>query len=127
MFDTETEAARAYDTALWRLKPREARNYANFKDTCPPDVEELLASMEKVSQGLVLKQTINSIQVLGFRGLCTLTPVIADTVPSAAHQPRMAALQPPTDRRTCAMFLCSAGHTPGAAPHGPAADGQAAD
>jgi hypothetical protein len=51
MFDTETEAARAYDTALWRLKPHEARNYANFKDTCPPDVEELLASMEKVSQG----------------------------------------------------------------------------
>jgi hypothetical protein len=53
MFDTETEAARAYDTALWRLKPREARNYANFKDTCPPDVEELLASMEKVTRVLV--------------------------------------------------------------------------
>ena len=25
------------------------RNYANFKDTCPPDVAELLASLEKVS------------------------------------------------------------------------------
>lgn len=48
MFDTETEAARAYDTALWRLKPREARNYANFKDTCPPDVAEVLAALEKV-------------------------------------------------------------------------------
>lgn len=48
LFDTETEAARAYDTALWRLKPREARNYANFKDTCPPDVAELLSTLEKV-------------------------------------------------------------------------------
>lgn len=48
LFDTEAEAARAYDTALWRLKPREARNYANFKDTCPPDVAELLSTLEKV-------------------------------------------------------------------------------
>lgn len=48
MFDTENEAARAYDTALWRLKPREARNYANLKDTCPPDVAEMLATLEKV-------------------------------------------------------------------------------
>lgn len=47
-FDTEVEAARAYDAALWRLKPREARNYANFKDTCPADVSEVLAAMEKV-------------------------------------------------------------------------------
>jgi hypothetical protein len=51
MFDTEMEAARAYDAALWRLKPREARNYANLKDTCPPDVSELLATLEKVSWG----------------------------------------------------------------------------
>jgi hypothetical protein len=50
LFDTENEAARAYDTALWRLKPREARNYANFKDTCPPDVAEMLATLEKVGQ-----------------------------------------------------------------------------
>jgi hypothetical protein len=48
MFDSEVEAARAYDAALWRLKPREARNYANFKDTCPEDVAELLASLDKV-------------------------------------------------------------------------------
>lgn len=52
LFDTENEAARAYDTALWRLKPREARNYANFKDTCPPDVAEMLASLEKVCSHL---------------------------------------------------------------------------
>ena len=28
---SEEEAARAYDRALWRLKPREARSYVNFK------------------------------------------------------------------------------------------------
>lgn len=48
MFDTEMEAARAYDTAVWRLKPREARNYVNFKDTCPPDVAEVLKAADKV-------------------------------------------------------------------------------
>ena len=26
------EAARAYDRALWRLKPKEAHSYVNFKD-----------------------------------------------------------------------------------------------
>jgi hypothetical protein len=49
LFDTELEAARAYDTAVWRLKPREARNYANFKDTCPPDVAEALKAADKVT------------------------------------------------------------------------------
>jgi hypothetical protein len=48
LFDTEQEAARAYDTAVWRLKPREARNYANFKDSCPPDVAEALKAADKV-------------------------------------------------------------------------------
>lgn len=48
MFDTEMEAARAYDTAVWRLKPREARNYVNFKDSCPADVAEILEETEKV-------------------------------------------------------------------------------
>ncbi|KFM28745.1 AP2-like ethylene-responsive transcription factor TOE3 [Auxenochlorella protothecoides] len=32
LFDSEEEAARAYDSALWRLKPKEARSYVNFKD-----------------------------------------------------------------------------------------------
>jgi len=48
LFDTEMDAARAYDTAVWRLKPREASVYANFKDTCPPDVAEVLKSTDKV-------------------------------------------------------------------------------
>lgn len=48
MFDTEMEAAQAYDTAVWRLKPREARNYVNFKDSCPDDVAEALKAAEKV-------------------------------------------------------------------------------
>lgn len=47
-FDSESDAARAYDTALWRLKPREASNYVNFKDTCPTEVAETLAALEKV-------------------------------------------------------------------------------
>eukprot|EP00775_Hariotina_reticulata_P004771 gene4771-5021_t len=50
MFDTEVDAARAYDTAVWRLKPREAAVYANFKDTCPPDVAEILQSTDKDQQ-----------------------------------------------------------------------------
>ena len=32
LFDSETEAAVAYDTAVWRLKPRDAKSYVNFKD-----------------------------------------------------------------------------------------------
>ena len=38
------QAARAYDYALWRLKPKEAHSYVNFKDDVPPDMNELLAS-----------------------------------------------------------------------------------
>ncbi|KAK2078843.1 hypothetical protein QBZ16_003683 [Prototheca wickerhamii] len=40
LFDSEEEAARAYDRALWRLKPREARSYVNFKDTAPEGAED---------------------------------------------------------------------------------------
>lgn len=36
LFDTEAEAARAYDAAVWRLKPTEARSYVNFKGEGPP-------------------------------------------------------------------------------------------
>ena len=32
LFDSEEEAARAYDDAVWRLKPKEARSYINFKE-----------------------------------------------------------------------------------------------
>ncbi|KAK9816835.1 hypothetical protein WJX72_005692 [[Myrmecia] bisecta] len=32
LFDSEEEAARAYDQAVWRLKPKEAKSYVNFKD-----------------------------------------------------------------------------------------------
>lgn len=45
LFDSEEEAARAYDRALWRLKPREARSYVNFKDDIPPDVADLVAAV----------------------------------------------------------------------------------
>ena len=31
LFDSESEAAHAYDDALWRLKPNEAATYVNFK------------------------------------------------------------------------------------------------
>lgn len=31
LFDSEEDAARAYDGAVWRLKPREAKSYINFK------------------------------------------------------------------------------------------------
>ncbi len=35
LFDSEEAAARAYDRALWRLKPSEAQSYVNFKDEMP--------------------------------------------------------------------------------------------
>lgn len=60
MFDTEMEAARAYDTAVWRLKPCEARNYANFKDTCPADVAEALKAAEKVCRGQCRGPTLHT-------------------------------------------------------------------
>lgn len=43
---SEEEAARAYDRALWRLKPKEAHSYVNFKDEVPPEVAHLLAAGE---------------------------------------------------------------------------------
>ncbi|KAL4448899.1 hypothetical protein ABPG77_007616 [Micractinium sp. CCAP 211/92] len=46
LFDSEEEAARAYDRALWRLKPKEAHSYVNFKDDIPPEVAHLLATGE---------------------------------------------------------------------------------
>lgn len=38
LFDNELDAARAYDKAVWRLKPAEAKAYVNFKVRCrcPP-------------------------------------------------------------------------------------------
>ena len=44
LFDSEEEAARAYDRALWRLKPREARSYVNFKAEIPADADALAAA-----------------------------------------------------------------------------------
>lgn len=32
LFESEAEAAHAYDAAVWRLKPKEATSFVNFKD-----------------------------------------------------------------------------------------------
>lgn len=32
LFDSEDEAAHAYDAAVWRLKPQEATSFVNFKN-----------------------------------------------------------------------------------------------
>jgi hypothetical protein len=48
LFDSEEDAARAYDGAIWRLRPRDARSYVNFKDSCPQDVAEVLQRAFKV-------------------------------------------------------------------------------
>lgn len=40
LFDSEEEAARAYDRALWRLKPKEAASYVNFKNERPPEANQ---------------------------------------------------------------------------------------
>jgi hypothetical protein len=36
LFNSEEEAAVAYDAAVWRLKPKEAQSYVNFKARPPP-------------------------------------------------------------------------------------------
>ncbi|KAK9830953.1 hypothetical protein WJX81_001976 [Elliptochloris bilobata] len=47
LFDSEREAARAYDAAVWRLKPGEAKSYVNFKDrTAGDDSVEPLSDAE---------------------------------------------------------------------------------
>jgi hypothetical protein len=43
-------AARAYDAAVWRLRPGEAPAWANFPDTCPPDVAAALAARSAVRE-----------------------------------------------------------------------------
>lgn len=48
LFDSEEDAARAYDAAMWRMRPRDARGYVNFKDSCPQDVAEALQRANKV-------------------------------------------------------------------------------
>ena len=53
-FDAEDDAARAHDAAMWRLRPRDARAYVNFKDSCPPDVAEALRRASKDSQSVPL-------------------------------------------------------------------------
>jgi hypothetical protein len=51
LFDGEEDAARAYDGAIWRLRPRDARGYVNFKDSCPGDVADMLRRASKVRRG----------------------------------------------------------------------------
>ena len=51
LFDSEEEAARAYDRALWRLKPKEAASYVNFKDERPPEADEWAAEAAGGSRG----------------------------------------------------------------------------
>eukprot|EP00803_Ostreobium_quekettii_P008485 evm.model.scf_346.5 EVM.evm.TU.scf_346.5 scf_346:61221-74038(-) len=49
LFDTEMEAAQAYDAAVWKLKPREAKSYINFKDSRPADIEEHIKAHSRAS------------------------------------------------------------------------------
>ena len=51
LFDSESEAAHAYDRAVWELKPKEAKSYVNFKDRC------MLGSTHKPLVLKVLPQT----------------------------------------------------------------------
>ena len=47
LFDSEEEAARAYDGAVWRLKPKEAKSYVNFKER-PGQASNKLAKAARI-------------------------------------------------------------------------------
>jgi len=55
LFDSEEEAARAYDGAVWRLKPKEAKSYVNFKER-PGQASTMLGSLSvlRPSQSFLL-------------------------------------------------------------------------
>jgi hypothetical protein len=79
LFDSEEEAARAYDDAVWRLKPKEAKSYINFKERYAGDRLRLpprarpprqLSSLRSVSDALVLILAISRLPT----AVCYLLP-----------------------------------------------------
>ncbi|KAL0050257.1 hypothetical protein WJX82_007522 [Trebouxia sp. C0006] len=61
LFDSEEEAARAYDGAVWRLKPKEAKSYVNFKER-PGQASTKLAKAARLIERAQNKERVGSSQ-----------------------------------------------------------------
>ncbi|KAL0041660.1 hypothetical protein WJX79_011108 [Trebouxia sp. C0005] len=61
LFDSEEEAARAYDGAVWRLKPKEAKSYVNFKER-PGQASTKLAKAARLIERAHAKERVGSSQ-----------------------------------------------------------------
>ena len=69
LFDSETEAAVAYDAAVWRLKPREAKSYVNFKDKIPVQdagVRKPRLQPRRCCSGMQCRTSMNCMQPSGW-------------------------------------------------------------
>ena len=61
LFDSESEAAHAYDRAVWELKPKEAKSYINFKDHAPAGDPSKPLVLKVLPQGRYVPVSMQSI------------------------------------------------------------------
>lgn len=50
VFESEEEAARAYDAAVWRLKPGDAKSFINFPEERPPKKSQPPLTSQQVQE-----------------------------------------------------------------------------
>ena len=72
LFDREEEAARAYDGAVWRLKPKEAKSYVNFKER-PGQASTKLAKAARLIERAQNKSVLSTPSFVSYFDLTVLT------------------------------------------------------